>query len=86
VRPPGVVFVSPIFDDHPRFGEGSEFGDVQQLVSDPVIERLDPRVLPRRAGLDVDGAETAQAAPVLQDPGDQFGSVIHPQVAVRHVR
>ena len=73
MRPPGVVFVSPVFDEYPCFGEGSEFGDVQQLVSDPAIERLDPRVLPRRAGLDVDGAETAQQAPVLQDPSDQFG-------------
>ena len=60
--------------------ERPELGDVEQFVADPAVERLDPGVLPRGSGFDVDGAESREAAPVPQTPGDQFGSVVHPEM------
>ena len=58
VGTPGVVFVPPVFDDDPGFGERPELFDVQQLVSGASVERLDPGVLPRGSGFDVDGAQS----------------------------
>jgi hypothetical protein len=46
VGSPGVALGSPVLDDDLGFGGGSELGDVQQLVADPDVERLDPRVVP----------------------------------------
>src|SRR3954452_4168904 len=51
VRPVAVVVVAPVGDHDPSFGQTRELLDVQQLVADTAVERLDERVLPRCAGL-----------------------------------
>ena len=59
-----VVLDTPGLDDDLGFEEGAELLDVEQLVAHPAIERLDVGVLPRGAGLDVDGPRPGEAAPV----------------------
>jgi len=56
VRPPGVVFVPPVFDEYAGFGEGSELGDVQQFVADSAVERSEE---PRRSTVKKKDSATA---------------------------
>lgn len=46
----GVVVEAPVLDDHAGFEKRVESPRVDQLVTQPAAERLDPGVLPRRAG------------------------------------
>src|SRR5271166_2129989 len=48
----GVVVAAPVFDDHAGFEQRVELPRVEQFVAWPAVERLDPGVLPRRAGID----------------------------------
>jgi hypothetical protein len=77
MRPPGVVFVLPVFDDGAGFGERPKLGDVQQLAAGSSVERLDLGVLPGGYGFDVDGVGPRRLAPLTQRPGDQLGPIVH---------
>ena len=68
-----VVLDPPVLDQHLRLEQAVELLDRQELVAQPTIERLDVRVLPRRTGLDVAAARTAEPAPVAQRVGREFG-------------
>jgi len=61
MRPVGVVLDSPVLDDELRLGERPELLDVQQLVSQPAVKRLNERILPRAAGLDVGSLRACEA-------------------------
>ena len=52
VGPVGVVIGSPVLDDHSGFAQRVESPRVEQFITEPAVERLDPRVLPRRPGID----------------------------------
>ena len=43
-----VVADAPVAEVDPGFEEGVELPGVEQLVTEPAVERLDPRVLPGR--------------------------------------
>lgn len=48
----GVVVAAPVFDDHAGFAQRVEEPRVEQFVTESAVERLDPGVLPWRAGID----------------------------------
>src|SRR5664280_303056 len=80
VGPVAVVLGAPGIDNNLGHGQGGELPDVEQLVADPPVERLDERVLPRGAGFDELGAGAGESAVVPQRPGDHLGAVVHPQL------
>ena len=41
-----VVVDPPVLDDHPSFEQAVELPQVEQLIAELAVERLDPRVLP----------------------------------------
>jgi hypothetical protein len=75
-----VVFPAVVFDDHPRFGQGVELLAVEAFVAEPSVEAFDEAVLPRAAGLDVEGFHPVILEPLLDGPGDELGAVVAPQV------
>lgn len=64
-----VVVLAPVLDDYARFGQAGELLDVEQLVADAAVERLDERVLPPRARLDERGLGSAEATRSDRGPG-----------------
>ncbi len=52
VRPIRVVVLTPVLDEDLGFEQRIEVPKVQQLVTHPTVERLNPSVLPRRPGVD----------------------------------
>jgi hypothetical protein len=64
VGPVPVVVDPPVLDDHSGFEQAVELPAVEQLVAELAVERLDPRVLPRRAGIDEHAAGSREPAPV----------------------
>jgi hypothetical protein len=71
-----VVVVAPFADDYSGFGQAGELLDVEQLVADAAVERLNERVLPRGAGLDERGLGRREATPVAQRVRGQLGAVV----------
>lgn len=78
-----VVAGPPVLDDHSGFEEAVELPTVEQFVSEPAVERLDPCVLPRGAGIDEHARGVVEPAPVRERIRDEFGAVVHPQVCGR---
>ncbi len=68
-----VVVDAPVLDQYSGFEEAVEPPQVQQFVAEPTVERLDPRVLPRRAGVDEHGVDGVEPAPVRDRTGDNSG-------------
>ena len=61
-----VVLDPPFLDHDLRLEQRTELLDRQQFVAQPAVERLDVRVLPGRARLDVAGPRPRGVAPVAQ--------------------
>jgi len=78
-----VVVGAPLCGEKPRLGEGRELLDVEDLVAEPSVERLDPGVLPGRARIDVGGQGRLGLAPLAQDAGGELGAVVGAQVLGR---
>ncbi len=53
MRPDGVVFLQPLFDDDPSFGHGTEQPTIQAGRAKDRVETFTVSVLPRAAWLDV---------------------------------
>ena len=75
----GVVLDPEVLGQHLGFEQRLEGLDVEQLVAQLAVERLDERVLPRAARLDVDGAGRREPTPVPQRVGGELGAVVHAQ-------
>jgi hypothetical protein len=60
------------------FAEAVELPAVEQLVTQPAVEALDPRVLPWRAGVDEHTVGAGEAASVRDCVGDELGTVVEP--------
>ncbi len=71
-----VVVDSPVLDEHLGFEEAVELPAVEQLVSQPAVERLDPGVLPGGTGVDEHGGDIVEATPVGHGGGDELGPVV----------
>jgi hypothetical protein len=80
VRPVGVVRGPPPFGQDAGFGKCTEQFDVEVFVTDPAVERLNERVLPRRAGLDVHGPNTRGSTPVPKHVSGELGPVVHAEM------
>jgi hypothetical protein len=72
----GVVLDPPVLDQHACFEQAAERLDGEQLVAQPPAERLDVRVLPGRARLDVAAPGLVEPAPVAQRVGGQLRAVV----------
>src|SRR5215204_2270812 len=75
--PDRIVMPSPAFDDDLSLLQGVEDLSIQQLVSEPGVERLHIPVLPRRAPLDVRCLGTHGRDPRLRRFGYELGPVAH---------
>ena len=64
-----VVLVSPGFREVSRLGQAREFLEVEKLIAELAVERLDVRVLPRASGLDEE-RRAAEACKSNQSDGD----------------
>ena len=53
-----------------------ELPAVEQLVSELAVERLDPGVLPWRAGIYEDRVDAVEPAPVSNRSGDELAAVV----------
>jgi hypothetical protein len=58
-----VVVDPPVLDEHLGLEEAVEVSAVEQLVAQAAVERLDPGVLPRGAGVDEHGADIVEPTP-----------------------
>ncbi len=83
MRPFGVVSVPPVSDQDHGLGQVPELGEREQLVAHAGVVRLDERVLPGRARLDVARVRPFAGAPVPERPGDHLGAVVAAQVLGR---
>jgi len=72
----GVVVVAPLLDENPGFLETAEDFAVQQLVPQLAVEAFAIAVLPRAAGLDVEGFGTHARQPAPHDPGGHLRPVV----------
>ena len=52
----------------------------KRFVAEATVERFDPRVLPRRAGVDEDGVDGSEPAPVSDGMRNEFRAVVEPDV------
>ena len=73
-----VVLVLPVADDDLCVQQRVEVVDVEALVADPAVERLDVPVAPRRARRDV-GQAGAGAGPVGHRLADELRPVVRPE-------
>ena len=73
VRALRVVLDPPVLEQHLRLEQAVELLDGEELVAQPAVERLDVRVLPRRAGLNIAAACAGEPAPVAQGVGVNSG-------------
>src|SRR5208283_5833260 len=71
-----VVVDPPVLYEHLRLEQAVEAPAVEQLVTHPAVEGLDPGVLPGRARIDEDRADTVEPAPVSHRVGDELGTVV----------
>ena len=81
----GVVVVDPAGEHDPGLGECVELLAVEELAASAGVERFDEAVLPRRAGVDVEGLDAAQGEAVAYDPRDELRTVVRPNVLGRTV-
>jgi hypothetical protein len=75
-----VVVDPPIVYQDLCFEERIELGAVEELVTQPAVEALDPGVLPRRPRVYEDRSGAVEAAPVGHRGGDELGSIIEAQI------
>ena len=73
-----VVVVFEVLDHHPRFEQASPVISVQALLPQPIVERFDVSVVPRRPRRDVGDTDTVSAE-LLQHMGNELRTVVHPQ-------
>ena len=81
VRAVGSVFVvvdAPVLDQDLGFEQVVELPAVQEFVAEPAVEAFDPRVLPRRTGIDEHRTDVVEAAPVRDASGDELRAVVEP--------
>src|SRR5215204_6143994 len=83
IGPDRIVMPSPAFDDDLSLLQGGEDLAIQQLVSEPGVERLHIPVLPRRAALDVRRLGPNRRDPRLHGLGHKLRSIVGADVA-RH--
>jgi hypothetical protein len=73
-----VVVDPPVLDEHLRLEQAVEAPAVEVFVAQSSVEQLDPGVLPGRAGVDEDRADTVEPAPVSHRVGDKLRTVVEP--------
>ena len=73
-----VVIDPPVLGQYPGLLEGAEQFLIEELVTEPAVERLDVGVLPGRARLDIRGTGTTEPAKVPDRVGSQLRAVVHP--------
>jgi len=83
VRPLGVVLAAEAGEADLGAAEGVEELAVEELVAELVVEALDVGVLPRGAGVDVEGVDLLLPEPVADGVGDELRPVVRAQVARR---
>ena len=76
VGPVHVVVDSEVLDQDLGLEQRVELPAVEQLVSELAVERLDPGVLPWRAGIDEDRVDAVEPAPVRNRSGDELAAVV----------
>lgn len=81
--PDGVVVLTPLLDEDLGLLEGGEDLPVEQFIPEACIEAFDIPVLPWRAWGDVGGLGANGSDPVFDDPGDELGAVIRPDILWR---
>ena len=79
----GVVVLSPPFAQDPRLQHGIEHLDVQELIPQLPVERFEVAVLPRAAGLDVEGLYPHAPKPLPDRPRRELRPIIRPEEAGR---
>ena len=80
VRAPFVVVDPPVLCQYLSLEEAVEELAVQVLVAHAAVERLDPGVLPRRAGLDEDRRRRVEPAPVRDGMSDELRTIVKPEI------
>jgi hypothetical protein len=90
VRSPWAVWgrfqlaaAAPVVDDHSGFEHAVELPAVEELVTELSVERFNPGVLSRAAGIDEHAGGAGEAAPVRDRVRDELGSVVEPDVHKR---
>ena len=78
----GVVVEPPVLDDDACFEEAVEAPRVEQFVAETSVERLDPGVLPWRAGIDEQRPSGVGAISVVDGVRDELGPVIEVHVGL----
>lgn len=73
-----VILVFPVADYDPSMEQRVEAVDVQTLVAESRVERLNISVTPRLAGRNV-GQPGPRARPLSDSVGDEFGPVVTAQ-------
>ena len=81
MRPDRVLVPSPALDDDLALAQSVEDLAVEQLIAKVGVETLDVAVLPRAALLDVGGLGADSRDPFLHGLGDEFRSVVGPDVS-----
>ena len=76
VGPVHVVVDSEVLDQDLGLEQRVELPAVEQLVSELAVERLDPGVLPWRAGIYEDRVDAVEPAPVRNRSGDELAAVV----------
>jgi hypothetical protein len=72
----GVVFVFEVGDPAAGVAQVGPVVAVEAFLAQPVVERFDERVAPRRAGRDVGNSDLPRAE-LLQRLGNHFRPVVH---------
>lgn len=77
MRPAVVVVVLPSLQLLVHFVHGGELVDVEELVAQPTVERLDQPVVCRLARARVVELDAASIRPVVQRLGGELDAVVH---------
>jgi len=83
VRAQSVVMIAPPAGDAADLLQTVEDLAIEQFITQASIEALDIAVLPRAAGLDVEGGDTEAAQPSAHSMGDELGAIIGPDMLGR---
>ncbi len=76
VRPVGVIFHPPLFDEHFGFQQRAEDFAVEAFIPELVVEAFDVAVFPRGTGPDIERFNFVFFEPVADGVGDELRAIV----------
>lgn len=80
MRPEAIVMIAPPAGDAPDLPQTVEDFTIEQFIPQAGIEALDIAILPRAAGLDIEGADAEPTEPFAHRMGYELGAVVGPDM------